>query len=170
MCVAHTDLNRYDCRNIEEGMDAYHIQYCIRNVCTMRYRTCTFLYHVLLFGLHVTCSYKPANQAWVLHGMDLAKHSQVNVWPFDYQHVHKFAIHTLASDGEFLDAINHFFWNKHNGVAMELGALDGVKGSETKHLEVRVHPLLILNALSMFISYLDGIDYWLKRTQYTRMD
>lgn len=34
------------------------------------------------------------------------------------------------TDGEIIDVIEHFFWGKHNGIAMELGALDG---SESTH-------------------------------------
>jgi hypothetical protein len=36
-----------------------------------------------------------------------------------------------ASDGEHIDALREFFWDKYNLVAMELGAMDGVRFSET---------------------------------------
>lgn len=40
-----------------------------------------------------------------------------------------------ASDGEHIDAMHEFFWDKYNLVAMELGAMGGVKYSETLMLE-----------------------------------
>lgn len=39
--------------------------------------------------------------------------------------VKKYYITSRGSDGEFIDASNHFFWNKTDGLAMELGAVDG---------------------------------------------
>ena len=39
--------------------------------------------------------------------------------------VRKFYVTSRGSDGEFIDASNHFFWNKTDGIAMELGAVDG---------------------------------------------
>jgi hypothetical protein len=42
-----------------------------------------------------------------------------------------------ASDGESLDAVEHFFWNVKKGVVIELGAIDGtpVSGSMTYWME-----------------------------------
>jgi hypothetical protein len=37
-------------------------------------------------------------------------------------------VKSRGSDGEFIDAANHFFWNKTDGIAMELGAVDGRLG------------------------------------------
>lgn len=39
---------------------------------------------------------------------------------------------TMGSDAEHMDALLHFFYGKFDGVAMELGAVDGNKLSETK--------------------------------------
>jgi hypothetical protein len=41
------------------------------------------------------------------------------------------------TDGEFVDVMEHFFWAIGNGIAMELGALDGSPKtrSMTYHLE-----------------------------------
>lgn len=41
------------------------------------------------------------------------------------RNVRKYYVTTRGSDGEFIDASNHFFWNKTDGIAMELGAVDG---------------------------------------------
>jgi hypothetical protein len=42
-----------------------------------------------------------------------------------------------ASDGESLDAVEHFFWNVKKGVVIELGAIDGtpISGSMTYWME-----------------------------------
>ena len=40
----------------------------------------------------------------------------------------KYYVKSRGSDGEFIDAANHFFWNKTDGIAMELGAVDGRLG------------------------------------------
>jgi len=40
--------------------------------------------------------------------------------------VYKYYVTSRGSDGEFIDASNQFFWNKTHGVAMELGAVDGM--------------------------------------------
>jgi len=40
-----------------------------------------------------------------------------------------------ASDGEHVDAMREFFWNKYNLVALELGAMDGERFSETVMFE-----------------------------------
>ena len=39
------------------------------------------------------------------------------------------------TDGEVVDAIEHFFWGLTNGVAMELGALDGSPGTRSQTFE-----------------------------------
>jgi len=39
------------------------------------------------------------------------------------------------TDGEVVDAIEHFFWGKRNGIAMELGALDGSPGTRSMTYE-----------------------------------
>lgn len=36
-----------------------------------------------------------------------------------------------ATDGEIVDALEHFFWGKKEGVAMELGALDGTPATHS---------------------------------------
>jgi len=36
------------------------------------------------------------------------------------------------TDGEVVDAIEHFFWGQRNGLAMELGALDGSAGTKSQ--------------------------------------
>jgi hypothetical protein len=39
------------------------------------------------------------------------------------------------TDGEVVDALEHFFWGKRNGLAMELGALDGSSDSKSMTVE-----------------------------------
>ena len=39
------------------------------------------------------------------------------------------------TDGEVIDALEHFFWGKKNGVALELGALDGTAKSRSMTVE-----------------------------------
>jgi hypothetical protein len=39
------------------------------------------------------------------------------------------------TDGEVVDALEHFFWGMNNGVAMELGALDGAPGTRSQTYE-----------------------------------
>jgi hypothetical protein len=41
------------------------------------------------------------------------------------KNVKRYYVQSRGSDGEFMDASNHFFWNKTDGIAMELGAVDG---------------------------------------------
>ena len=41
----------------------------------------------------------------------------------------------LATDGEVVDAIEHFFWGMKGGVAMELGALDGTPNTNSMTYE-----------------------------------
>ena len=36
-----------------------------------------------------------------------------------------------ATDGEVVDALDHFFWGMTNGTAMELGGLDGSRGTKS---------------------------------------
>ena len=41
----------------------------------------------------------------------------------------------VYTDGEVVDAMEHFFWGKRNGIAMELGALDGSPGTRSMTYE-----------------------------------
>mmetsp|Transcript_18261 Transcript_18261/g.30452 ORF Transcript_18261/g.30452 Transcript_18261/m.30452 type:complete len:331 (-) Transcript_18261:103-1095(-) len=62
----------------------------------------------------------------------------VNIHPkrwtkkWNEKNVRKYFVTSRGSDGEFIDASNHFFWNKTDGIAMELGAVDGIQLSETR--------------------------------------
>ncbi len=40
------------------------------------------------------------------------------------------------TDGEVADVIEHYFWGKRNGLAMELGALDGSPGTRSMTFEL----------------------------------
>jgi len=44
-------------------------------------------------------------------------------------------LENLGQDGETWDVVTRYFWGKTNGVAIELGAVDGIHNSQTKLLE-----------------------------------
>ena len=64
------------------------------------------------------------------------------------------------TDGELPDALEHFFWGKEEGIAIELGALDGSKTlrSQTWDYEAKLGWKRIL---------IDG-NPWVSAQQYTR--
>ena len=56
--------------------------------------------------------------------------------PLELQKFVEFSDYHLArvdgfTDGEKVDALEHFFWGKKGGVALELGALDGSPGTRS---------------------------------------
>eukprot|EP01038_Epipyxis_sp_PR26KG_P013746 gene13746-18437_t len=58
------------------------------------------------------------------HILDVSKDAQ-NVTLFKEFCDYQLSRTTGVTDGEIVDVIEHFFWGMRNGVAMELGALDG---------------------------------------------
>eukprot|EP00596_Hydrurales_sp_CCMP1899_P006569 CAMPEP_0119053892 /NCGR_PEP_ID=MMETSP1177-20130426/74715_1 /TAXON_ID=2985 /ORGANISM="Ochromonas sp, Strain CCMP1899" /LENGTH=61 /DNA_ID=CAMNT_0007033963 /DNA_START=220 /DNA_END=402 /DNA_ORIENTATION=- len=42
-------------------------------------------------------------------------------------------------DGEVVDALEHFFWGMRDGVAMELGGLDGTPNTRSMTYEYEKH-------------------------------
>lgn len=65
--------------------------------------------------------------------------------------VERFRVGSLGSDGELIDATNHFFWNKPCGIALELGAVNGVALSETKLLTLFGWKRILVEANPIFI-------------------
>ena len=75
------------------------------------------------------------------HALDVAQlshHDLVNVSQSEHESFFNYHIPRTDgfTDGEIVDVIEHFFWGRRKGLAMELGALDGSSGTRSMTFEL----------------------------------